>query len=668
MNNSFLITSRYLWIPVAPEQPLKKITFSVDGKRVYEFMIPIDDSIDSCNVCTTYNTVYYSALPVSMYNGRSITVSGDYPAGFGAAIREADILPPLAYADNNDFPLAHFAAPGWINDPNGLVYADGLWHLFFQYNPFDTKWQNMSWGHAVSNDLLHWTQHETALFPDATGSMFSGSCLPIDRDHFVFFYTAAGDATDWARENDSKFTQRVALSTDQGNTLHKVADFNDISPIDLWNSVKDMSISDSENPVKVESISAHDTKNSAKVESISAHDPENSAKVESISAHDTEDFTKVESILPKSDEIQSKVELSYGNLVLDEISGGNRDPKVYKDTINGGYYMALFLSGNEYAILHSAGNDFTAWNLTDRFTMAPAWECPDLRLIPSPEGMTWMFWTSDGFYQTGNFDGYHFTKDDSPVKRVYLNSLAYAGQTYQIYAPDKDESFRDRVILIHWLRTSNNGHNYTGMMGIPREMHLNVNGDLCLTPAKEWHDSISEIKPSSIENITSSSNMTSSSPVEESNDSYNKQSTKHTLGAYSKITWNIPDEAPLELYITGIENDLDIDICGQKISYRKSDSILRIEDGNVDFHKAHSDVTVPDREPCTEVCFPRPVRDLRLIMDRSILEVSADGDSLNAFFEVPVYKVSGSVTVIDKTKIVSSDTSSEFKTILSVMK
>mgnify|MGYP000404647427 CR=1 FL=1 len=70
---------------------------------------------------------------------------------------------------------------GWMNDPNGLVYAEGVYHLYFQHNPFDVQWENMSWGHAVSRDLLHWEQKDDVLFPDETGTMFSGSGIVNDR-------------------------------------------------------------------------------------------------------------------------------------------------------------------------------------------------------------------------------------------------------------------------------------------------------------------------------------------------------------------------------------------------------------------------------------------------------------------------------------------------------
>ena len=117
-------------------------------------------------------------------------------------------------------PQFHFSArEGWINDPNGLLYANGQWHLFFQLNPNATIWGDMTWGHAVSDDLLHWRQGDHALIPDNTGTMFSGSGV-VDHDNtagfgddsLLLFYTAAGDYA----EPKQPFTQCLAYSTDEG--------------------------------------------------------------------------------------------------------------------------------------------------------------------------------------------------------------------------------------------------------------------------------------------------------------------------------------------------------------------------------------------------------------------------------------------------------------------
>ena len=115
-------------------------------------------------------------------------------------------------------PQYHFTArENWINDPNGLVYHDGAWHLFFQHNIEAPTWGKMWWGHAVSDDLIHWRQVEHALYPDEFGTMFSGSAV-IDHDNtagfgagaMLLFYTAAGSHAEPRRP----FTQCLAVSLD----------------------------------------------------------------------------------------------------------------------------------------------------------------------------------------------------------------------------------------------------------------------------------------------------------------------------------------------------------------------------------------------------------------------------------------------------------------------
>jgi fructan beta-fructosidase len=127
-------------------------------------------------------------------------------------------------------PQFHFTPRvNWTNDPNGLVYYKGEYHLFFQHNPTGINWGNMTWGHAVSPDLLHWTQMENAIEPDDLGTIFSGSAVVDwkntsgfktgDEAPIVCIYTSAGDQV----QPKKPFTQSIAYSNDRGRTWKKYA-------------------------------------------------------------------------------------------------------------------------------------------------------------------------------------------------------------------------------------------------------------------------------------------------------------------------------------------------------------------------------------------------------------------------------------------------------------
>ncbi|MCI9284925.1 MAG: DUF4980 domain-containing protein [Muribaculaceae bacterium] len=111
----------------------------------------------------------------------------------------------------------HTPLYGWMNDPNGMVYKDGTWHLYYQQNPYGSKWQNMTWGHSSSTDLVNWTHHPAAIEPNGLGSVFSGSAA-IDssnsagfgNDAIVAMYTSAGVSQ----------IQSLAWSTDGGMTFN----------------------------------------------------------------------------------------------------------------------------------------------------------------------------------------------------------------------------------------------------------------------------------------------------------------------------------------------------------------------------------------------------------------------------------------------------------------
>lgn len=129
-------------------------------------------------------------------------------------------------------PQFHFTAEkNWLNDPNGLFYYESSYHLFFQHNPTGNAWGNMTWGHAVSNDLVHWQQNKNALEPDELGTMYSGSAV-VDWHNtsgfgtstappLVLIYTAAGNTS--PASQGKPFTQCLAYSNDRGRTWTKYA-------------------------------------------------------------------------------------------------------------------------------------------------------------------------------------------------------------------------------------------------------------------------------------------------------------------------------------------------------------------------------------------------------------------------------------------------------------
>ena len=121
-------------------------------------------------------------------------------------------------------PLYHFTPEAnWINDPNGLVYAAGEYHLFYQYHPYSTVWGPMHWGHAVSPDLVTWRELPIALYPDEHGAIFSGSAV-IDRHNTAGFGDDAMVAVfTHHQEEGHRQSQSLAYSLDHGRTWTKYA-------------------------------------------------------------------------------------------------------------------------------------------------------------------------------------------------------------------------------------------------------------------------------------------------------------------------------------------------------------------------------------------------------------------------------------------------------------
>ena len=132
----------------------------------------------------------------------------------------------------------HTPLYGWMNDPNGLVYKDGEYHLYFQYNPYGSRWGNMHWGHSVSKDLVHWEHLDPAIARDTLGQIFSGSVV-VDannsagygKDALVAFYTSASD--------EHGQIQCMAYSTDNGRTYTKYEKNPILTPFDGLRDFRD---------------------------------------------------------------------------------------------------------------------------------------------------------------------------------------------------------------------------------------------------------------------------------------------------------------------------------------------------------------------------------------------------------------------------------------------
>lgn len=119
-------------------------------------------------------------------------------------------------------PIVHFTPPrGWMNDPNGLVWYAGEYHLFYQHNPYDLRWGPMHWGHAVSTDLVCWDHLPIALYPDERGAIFSGSAV-VDTHNTAGFGAHALIAV-FTLDHPEGQSQGLAFSTDRGRTWEKYA-------------------------------------------------------------------------------------------------------------------------------------------------------------------------------------------------------------------------------------------------------------------------------------------------------------------------------------------------------------------------------------------------------------------------------------------------------------
>lgn len=231
---------RYLWLPIQENAPEGRVCVVVGNTEIMRQNVRM----------ARENVDYYLALDMKPWlneKGFNVVVQ-DVPEG-------CICFKKMEQNNDENFQLIdepfrpsfhHTPKRGWMNDPNGMFYKDGVWHLYYQYNPYGSMWGNMHWAHSTSTDLINWTAQPTALVPDTWGAMFSGSCIVdhnnttgFGKDAVVAMYTAARP-TPFGGDVQA---QCLAYSTDGGMTFTKyegnpvltapIKDFRD--PNMFWN-------------------------------------------------------------------------------------------------------------------------------------------------------------------------------------------------------------------------------------------------------------------------------------------------------------------------------------------------------------------------------------------------------------------------------------------------
>jgi sucrose-6-phosphate hydrolase SacC (GH32 family) len=369
------VEKRYLNLPVKNGAAKRTLRLVVDGKTEREFQIELANAEPD----------WWAFMDVTIFTGKSAVLHADKLPEDSLGLKQ--IEQSDAIKDDKSIyreglrPQFHFSPRrGWNNDPNGMVFYRGEYHLFYQHNPYGWDWGNMHWGHATSRDLVHWTERPEALYPDAMGMIYSGSAL-VDWNNtsgfgkngqppIVLIYTSAGDL----------FTQCLAYSADGGQTFTKYA----------------------------------------------------------------------------------------GNPVVKQITGGNRDPKVFWHEPTKQWVMVLWVEKER----HNTIQFLTSPNLKD-WTVASEvkdfFECPDFFALPmdgNPADKKWVLTAASSEYEVGSFDGQKFAAETAKLPGQRGDGF-YAAQTFSDIPPSDG-----RRIQIGWLRAPSPGMPFNQCMSLPLELTL----------------------------------------------------------------------------------------------------------------------------------------------------------------------------------------------------
>lgn len=390
-------STKFLNFPIKNGAPKRIVTLLVNGKVAVRNEMELADGPAD----------WWAPMDIGQWPG-TLTVSVDKLPEDSMALSSIEPSDTLKKADDlyreglrGQF---HFSPRrGWNNDPNGMVYFNGEYHLFFQHNPYGWAWGNMHWGHAVSRDMVHWEELGDSLAPDELGPMFSGSAV-VDwnntsglgsKDHppLVLIYTAAGNPT----------VQGIASSTDGRK------------------------------------------------------------------------FTKY-----------------TGNPVLPQITGGNRDPKVFWHEPTRKWVLLLYVEkpAGRHTVHFFTSPNLREWSLASVVEGDPAgrgflFECPDFFELPvdgDASRRKWVILGANSEYAIGTFDGTKFSPEQSRLTG-HRGRGFYAPQTFNDL-PVKD----GRRIQIGWFQTETRGMPFNQSMTVPLELRLTATEEgprLTFTPVKE---------------------------------------------------------------------------------------------------------------------------------------------------------------------------------------
>lgn len=228
--------------PVNAQKPLflgdGHALVKVDTQKKY-LLLPVEEKEENSHIRVVKDNQLVTTLncrlavdkvdyfvPLEVEDGQALDISFPGNPRSTGAMNDFACWKRITYSDSFDTksvenfrPVYHHAPVyGWMNDPNGMFYKDGVWHLCYQWNPYGSQWENMSWGYSTSADLVNWTSQPAVLRGDALGAIFSGSSVVdkentagFGKDAIVAFYTSAGHSQ----------TQSMAYSTDGGKTFTK---------------------------------------------------------------------------------------------------------------------------------------------------------------------------------------------------------------------------------------------------------------------------------------------------------------------------------------------------------------------------------------------------------------------------------------------------------------